>query len=391
MAKNKIPPIPKAQFKDSGQQRTADAITNAVDVLAGRKGNGLDRAVLVSDLKGLNLASLKRNENGSLKVSAVVPPQIKLPKPDLVEKPTVPTGVKADGVFSSIIITWDEPQFEGYSHTEVYRSNTNDISKSMLRDTPSFHIWADAVDYDSTYYYWLRHVNLDGDKSAPHAGARAGLVGKSAPNINGIIKDLSGKISQGMLAQALQKPLNDAKKLPSVFATLPKLWTANVGGTDARGKKFIGGFGVVADPKQGTVEAGFDVDKFWVGKTGVSGKKPFIISGGKVYIDNAFIDTAHITSLFTDKIVVDRLKGKKITSVTVESGDFIGGHIGIGGTSTNRKFEVDNTGRVTAKNIDISGQFNIRSSGSGSRLQIVNDRLEVWDNGKLRVRLGRLS
>lgn len=49
----------------------------------------------------------------------------------------------------------------------------------------------------------------------------------------------------------------------------------------------IGGFGAYNDGQ--TVEAGFDVDRFWVGRTNADKKKPFIIHNGVTYIDQAFI------------------------------------------------------------------------------------------------------
>lgn len=49
----------------------------------------------------------------------------------------------------------------------------------------------------------------------------------------------------------------------------------------------IGGFGVYNDGR--FVEAGFDVDTFWIGRT-TNKKKPFIVSGGEVFIDQAVIN-----------------------------------------------------------------------------------------------------
>lgn len=50
----------------------------------------------------------------------------------------------------------------------------------------------------------------------------------------------------------------------------------------------IGGFGLANDGA--TVDAGFDVDKFWVGRTSAQSlEKPFFIEGGTVYIEKAKI------------------------------------------------------------------------------------------------------
>ncbi len=70
----------------------------------------------------------------------------------------------------------------------------------------------------------------------------------------------------------------------------------------------IGGFGLMGSATE--VEAGFDVDTFWIGRTdGTSKIKPFIVSGGVVYIDNARIvdlDASHIAAgtITTDRIEV---------------------------------------------------------------------------------------
>lgn len=61
------------------------------------------------------------------------------------------------------------------------------------------------------------------------------------------------------------------------------LWTAQV---NVNG--LIGGFGVYNDGT--TVEAGFDVDRFWVGRTGTNKRKPFIIENDVTYIDDAAIN-----------------------------------------------------------------------------------------------------
>lgn len=50
----------------------------------------------------------------------------------------------------------------------------------------------------------------------------------------------------------------------------------------------VGGFGIRNDGA--AVEAGFDVDTFWVGRTGANKRKPFIISGGETFIDQAVIN-----------------------------------------------------------------------------------------------------
>lgn len=59
----------------------------------------------------------------------------------------------------------------------------------------------------------------------------------------------------------------------------------------------VGGFGVYNSGMAGGVEAGFDVDTFWIGKTAANKVKPFIISGGVTYISSAVIANASVGTL----------------------------------------------------------------------------------------------
>ncbi|MPS58897.1 MAG: DUF1983 domain-containing protein [Pseudomonas sp.] len=67
------------------------------------------------------------------------------------------------------------------------------------------------------------------------------------------------------------------------------MYTAKV---DVNG--LIGGFGVYNNGK--TVEAGFDVDRFWVGRT-TNKRKPFIIENNEVFIDEAAINKLTFSKL----------------------------------------------------------------------------------------------
>lgn len=57
----------------------------------------------------------------------------------------------------------------------------------------------------------------------------------------------------------------------------------------------IGGFGIYNDGT--SVDAGFDVDTFWIGRTAADKVLPFIIDSGIVYIDKARIRNADIDTL----------------------------------------------------------------------------------------------
>lgn len=68
------------------------------------------------------------------------------------------------------------------------------------------------------------------------------------------------------------------------------MWTAKV-----QTNNLIGGFGLANNGR--VVDAGFDVDRFWIGRTSEGSVKPFIVSGNVVYIDKARIRNADIDTL----------------------------------------------------------------------------------------------
>jgi hypothetical protein len=84
----------------------------------------------------------------------------------------------------------------------------------------------------------------------------------------------------------------------------------------------IGGFGIYNDGS--TVDAGFDVDTFWVGKTSANQVKPFIITGGEVFLDKAVIADASINSariedgaIISAKIIDAAITNAKIDNAAV--------------------------------------------------------------------------
>lgn len=88
----------------------------------------------------------------------------------------------------------------------------------------------------------------------------------------------------------------------------------------------IGGFGVYND---GTlVEAGFDVDNFWVGRTGPDKVKPFVIEGGEVFMDEAVINKLTFNKLRSadgNVIVEDgKIKAEFLTLEGLEVVDELG-------------------------------------------------------------------
>jgi hypothetical protein len=108
---------------------------------------------------------------------------------------------------------------------------------------------------------------------------------------------------------------NMTTKVNSLTGEINSMWTAKV-----QVNNLIGGFGLANNGR--VVDAGFDVDRFWVGRTSENAVKPFIVSGGAVYIDDARIRNASIDTL--------KVGGSAITGLSVGNG---GGGVPASGSS----------------------------------------------------------
>lgn len=148
------------------------------------------------------------------------------------------------------------------------------------------------------------------------------------------------------------------------------LYTAQV---DVNG--MVGGFGVYNNGT--TVEAGFNVDRFWVGRA-TTKIKPFIIDGSQVFINEAVIN----------KLTFDKLRAAD-GSLIVQNGKIKASYLEIGGDIQSTNFVTNSTGWRLQQN----GNFEINGSVAGQgRLQMTNRAIKVFDgNGTLRVQLGDLN
>jgi hypothetical protein len=121
----------------------------------------------------------------------------------------------------------------------------------------------------------------------------------------------------------------------------------------------IGGFGVYNDGTE--VQAGFDVDTFWVGRTGPDKKKPFIIDSvsGETYIDKAVIPTLTADMIDTKGLSIKDMDGNVILSAgTALDWSRIGG-------SKPSDEDILNTGPNICPNPDLMGDLSTNSTAPG--------------------------
>tara|TARA_X000000368_G_C23053534_1_gene722682 strand:- start:920 stop:2269 length:1350 start_codon:yes stop_codon:yes gene_type:complete len=157
--KTKIPSIPPIPSNTDPQLKTyLNAVDEALKVRLGTLGDPKDRAVTVRELIDTGLAeNFKENP---FDPNAGTPPNTFIPteRVDVTIPPDV-TGFSGAGAFQKIILSWDLAQFGNFAFTEVWRHTSNNIGSATRIDTTRAQVYADTVDVDSDFYYWVRHVS----------------------------------------------------------------------------------------------------------------------------------------------------------------------------------------------------------------------------------------
>lgn len=346
--------------------------------------------------------------------------------------------LKATSAFGGIDVSWSFPLINPHAvaHTILYRSTSGTEADPVGHRVVSGDYFYDKVRPDIEYFYWIRVVSINGTE-----GELIGPVSAYArPTIEETLRDLTGQIDAGHLAQSLKRPIEEiglnklsidqemldraasddslgaafnellaftettravlqeevvaraeensafvstvntlyaevGKDIDQVSAALQtessvratkdaalasQITTAQsklgddlasvevklessietvAGKANALGALYtakvnvnglVGGFGVYNNGR--TVEAGFDVDRFWVGRTNSNKIKPFIIEGGETFINEAVINKLTFNKLRADdgslivqngKVKADFIKAKwaNIEGVSIGTAD----------------------------------------------------------------------
>ena len=143
-----------------------------LDVLTGRRGNLIDRAVTFRDL--LDTGILKKasglvTDGGTIDLVPATDPD---PDGGVVDQPTQPTNLTATGGFGRIHLTWTLPPYRGHSRIQIFRHTSDSLSAAQAAGVyqeyfGDAHFWFDiGLPSGTTYYYWVRSVNRLGATSA---------------------------------------------------------------------------------------------------------------------------------------------------------------------------------------------------------------------------------
>ncbi|WP_050568494.1 DUF1983 domain-containing protein [Dickeya chrysanthemi] len=354
--------------------RDQAAVVENIETLTGQRGDGRNRAVTYGDLAGLGLANLRQLGGGKVALS---------PGNGLggsgsgggVQKPTKPTGFKATGGFAYVLLEWDMPNYRGRSLTEIYRSPDDNLADAVLVASSAAGVYGDPVDPGWSGYYWVRHVNSEGDPG-PFNDVK-GTHAQTHPDPAVIIDVIRDQLNASPLIENLSRGMSENKAAVQtnneIISKIDKNGSAayqSLWNTKAQAGDIKAGIGIVAgrDANGNTIsQVAVAASQFFIFDPNNPNDKntyaiPFAVSDGKVVIDEAVMRTAVIKILAAQSIIADSVRaGIQIVSPYIKTARIESGN-----------FNVDPNGNMTAKNAKIEGEITA-TSGSFTGTVYAND------------------
>lgn len=219
-------------------------------------------------------------------------PYIRPPAGNLTTPPKV-TDMRADGALASIIISWRNPVFPNYSHTELWRASVDDVGQAVKIQETAVESYVDMVGSGSTKYYWARAVSTSGVRG--DFNASAGTKGATGYDPT-YVRDL--------MTSSTWKPVTPYGAYQYVRPTTPNGYQYAC----------IDGGRTAGDEPTWPTSVGdtvSDGDIVWQ-CVAADARVPFVIGtdpGGNpaVYIDTAYIEDATITSAKIGDLVADKI------------------------------------------------------------------------------------
>lgn len=301
MAETKVPGIKNVPAKtDSETKSFLGSLKEAVEVRLGRRGDPIDRAVTLRELidSGLatQLAQAPFNSNTGATGFGPIGE-----KPGNVVVPPAPTVLTAEGLFTDALLSWNQSTnaapYGNHAFTEIWRSQAEDLSSAVLVGTTNAFIYTDkGLEYNRTYYYWVRFVS---DTNTP--GSYSNMASATTiENISATMAALSESISS--------MPGFNLLSTTSVAASVIK--QSSSPSTRADGSA-LGSFDIWFDTDDGQIYTRNAANNAWV-----AGRDATLVSvfGATSFTGNTI--TAAMASAQADVITVTNAQNATASSLT---------------------------------------------------------------------------
>ncbi len=200
MAETKVPAIKNIPAQvDTETKLALESMKEALEVRLGRRGDPKDRAVTLRELIDSGLATDLAQEpyNPNTGATGFAPLR---ERPGDVVVPPAPTSLTASGLFTDVLLSWNQSTntapYGNHAFTEIWRSQAEDLSSAVLVGTTNAFIYTDkGLEYDSTYYYWVRFVstsNNPGPWSNMASATTVENIGATMAALSETLADLPG-------------------------------------------------------------------------------------------------------------------------------------------------------------------------------------------------------
>lgn len=198
------------QLPPPNDPRFGDAVKELLDIGEGQRGDVMDRKITVRDLVDIGLAVTKGIPRRGIGLNGFLAPSTDLggSQEEEVENITPPpvSGFEVHGLFTRIMLVWDEPTYKGHAFVEVMRSDSADFGQALLVGRAiGFSFVDDGVDAGTRYYYWVRNVSVTGRTSSWSQAQD----GETPTNPEWLLSELQGQITESQLYSDLNDRLDN--------------------------------------------------------------------------------------------------------------------------------------------------------------------------------------
>lgn len=229
-----IPALPQdASLVPSPVRAPLEALREAVQTLLGHRGDPLDRALTlrVAQQKGV-LDTTGRFIGGGTTIIQQAPPTGggAADEPDLTPPPDV-TGLRAAAGFTQVIVEWGAATYtQGHGHqkTNLYavRRDAADTAPAptagdavrVAEATGALTIFALPSEPGMRWYLWAKFETNDGTESLAFAGGINGVQVTTGQDVGGLLKALTGSITDSQLVASLRGRVAAAGRAAAALA-----------------------------------------------------------------------------------------------------------------------------------------------------------------------------
>lgn len=290
-----------------------------------------------------------------------------------------------DRVFA-IELEWGFPNVPlDIARTEIYRSMTPSfLDATKLGDFafPTQILAITGLAAGVEMWFWGRLVDTSGNIGPFTPIADPGVAGQSSASASAILDVLAGQITQTQLAQNLLEIVEGAEgsvvAIDAIESDLAALYTIKTQLT-VGGRTYIAGIGVGVENNQGIIESQVLVaaDRFAVlDPNGSQVSVPFVIQGGQVFMESAFIQNGAITTakigdaqITTAKIGSAQVGNAQIADAQITTAKIVDGNITTAKIGT---AQIDSLriagGAVTSTAYSAGGIVNLNGGGTADLL-----------------------